>query len=157
MWELTQISIDLVCSSEFLIQVCRKWPVILTAAVKQSAKVLGPLVHSSDHVGLCTKIATQKYISYVLTVIKRTHFLATVPLRLICGVLHLHIIQELVQLSVAFKMVCNNMNWWTQMNHITSYNEHLLPPNRVSHPVHIDCKRCYKPDRFLLKLSTPKR
>ncbi len=44
MWELTQISIDLVCSSEFLIQVCRKLPVILTAAVKQGTKVLGPLV-----------------------------------------------------------------------------------------------------------------
>ncbi len=47
MWELTQISIDLVCSSEFLIQVCRKLPIFYvtpTAAVKQSAKVLGPLV-----------------------------------------------------------------------------------------------------------------
>ncbi len=50
MWELTQISIDLVCSSEILIPVCRKLPVILTAAVKQSAKVLGPLVYLITHV-----------------------------------------------------------------------------------------------------------
>ncbi len=41
----SQISIVLVYSSEFLIQVCRKLPfVIPNAAVKQSAKVLGPLV-----------------------------------------------------------------------------------------------------------------
>ena len=46
MWELTQISIDLVCSSEFFDKILQKIAnVIPTAVVKQSPKVHGPLVY----------------------------------------------------------------------------------------------------------------
>ncbi len=70
MWELSQISVDLVCSSEFLIQVCRKLPMSSQLQLSSRApRSLDLLLFFA----LCRHVTFYKTLTSLSTVFIKAH------------------------------------------------------------------------------------